>query len=316
MYSEDVTTPLPMSVQDERQRLWRRRTQEAIALAMENRWGDAVTANRDLLILAPDDVEAWNRLGRALLEVGDCAGAEDALEHSLAISPGNGIARKNMERLARLKAAPLASGQGRQVDSSFFIEESSKTAKVTLTLAPDEAASLLVAAGEPVELSNQGGRLAVYDVRGRLIGFLTPSLGSHLLRLMEGGNRYQGAVFGVGQGQVTILLREVYQHPPLRRIHSFSSTQRSMGEGGVVLYGWPKDNGTDILDRWLPTSEPEPEEEAVPRRPFETWEREGAFDVDHEAGQKISGSYSSNGREDGASYSEEDRSPASSPYAT
>ena len=311
VYSEDITTPLPMSVQDERQRLWRKRTQEAVTLAMGNRWGDAVTANRDLLTLVPDDVEAWNRLGKALLEVGDCAGAQDALEHSLAISPNNGIARKNLERLARFKAAPLASGQGRQVDSGFFIEESSKTAKATLPLAPDVAASVLVAAGEPVDLRGHGGGLAVYDVRGQFIGLLSPSLGSRLLRLMDGGNRYQGAIFGVDRDHVTILLREVYQHPPLRRVHSFPSAQRSVEERGVVPYGWPRDDGLDVLDRWLSVSE----EEAVLHQPSETWEQDEVFEMDHGADQEPSESLSPNGREKDASSPEKGRSQTGPGYA-
>ena len=253
-HSEDLSLPVPTLVQDERQRMWRKCTQEAVALAMQGRWEEAVTVNQRLLAMVPGDVETWNRLGKALLEVGDRAGAQGAFEHSLAISPNNVIARKNLERLARFKAAPPASGKGRQVASGFFIEESSKTARVTLSVAPEVAASVLAAAGEPVDLKRRGQGLAVYDVRDHFIGPLPPALGSRLLRLMEGGNRYEGAVFNVGQGQVTVLFREIYQHPSLRQVHSFSGTQRPSQVWGVSPHRRPGKEGADVLDRWLPAA--------------------------------------------------------------
>ena len=248
--SDDTATPLPMSVQDEHQRLWRKRSQEAVSLAMQSRWEAAAAVNRELLAVAPLDVDAWNRLGKALLEVGDCPGAQEAFEHSLSISSNNGIARKNLERLARLKSAPLMHVQGRKVASSFFIEESSKTAKVTLQLAPELAASAFVSAGEQVELKPQADGLGVHHVRGQCLGLLPPALGSRLLRLMGQGNRYQGAVFSVEPSQVTLLLREDYQHPSQRSVHSFPGAQRPADLREVMPYRLEGTQGSDTLGRW------------------------------------------------------------------
>ena len=54
----------------ERQRNKRLLADEAVKLAMQNRWQEAEEKNRDILHATPDDVEARNRLGKALSELG------------------------------------------------------------------------------------------------------------------------------------------------------------------------------------------------------------------------------------------------------
>ena len=55
---------------EERLRARRRLTERAIALAMASRWEEAAKVNRELLELVPDDVDAQNRIGKALTELG------------------------------------------------------------------------------------------------------------------------------------------------------------------------------------------------------------------------------------------------------
>ncbi|MBI4201132.1 MAG: hypothetical protein HY531_02440, partial [Chloroflexi bacterium] len=54
-----------------RSKVRREKTKEAIALAMANRWKEAVTVNRAILDLFPEEVEAHNRLGKAFCELGE-----------------------------------------------------------------------------------------------------------------------------------------------------------------------------------------------------------------------------------------------------
>ena len=60
-----------MTREDERLlRLKQQRSKEAIDLAMQARWKEAVTVNREIVQDFPEDVDAYNRLGRAYLELG------------------------------------------------------------------------------------------------------------------------------------------------------------------------------------------------------------------------------------------------------
>ena len=87
----------------------RQRTEAAIAHALARRWDEAAAENRALLEENASDVEAANRLGKALTELDDLAGAEEAYVAALAIDSANSIARKN---LGRIQAARAGAEQG------------------------------------------------------------------------------------------------------------------------------------------------------------------------------------------------------------
>src|SRR5450830_1474510 len=87
-------------------RLRRQRVEQAIHLALESRWKEAAALNRSLISMFPSDVDAYNRLGKALMEMGEYDDARMAYQTSLELEPLNSIARKNLERLeVRTKAA-------------------------------------------------------------------------------------------------------------------------------------------------------------------------------------------------------------------
>ena len=73
----------------------------AVAAAVEGRWSDALTANDSLLARFPNDAEALNRKGRALIELRQLNAARDAYSESLKSDPANMIARRNQQRLEK-----------------------------------------------------------------------------------------------------------------------------------------------------------------------------------------------------------------------
>jgi tetratricopeptide (TPR) repeat protein len=218
---------------------------------MQGLWEEAVSVNRQLIDLGFYDVDTWNRLGKATLESDDRDAAREAFENALSLSPSNVIARKNLERLSLFGRKQINGGRKRQVSSSFFIEESNKTAQVTLYFSGDVIASLLVQSGEPVDLEQVSGELVVYDGRGYLLGALPQTLGNRLSGLMDRGNIYEGAIFRVAKESVTILLREIYRHSDNRNMHSFPSVQTARQHNGKNDYSEqfdPEDELSDISE--------------------------------------------------------------------
>ena len=236
-------------------RLFKEKTREAIALAMDGRWKEAAAVNRDLAKASPTDVDAWNRLGKALLEVGDAKGATAAFRRALGIDPDNAIARKNVERLAALPAkARTAKRSGPSVAAHrFFINDGSKTAHVALMGCARGKDRAFVSPGAPVRLERRGDALAVHTDDGKRLGMVPPKLGRRLSRLMDGGNEYGGAVSSTTENGIRVDLHETYQHPSLRSMVSFPA---SVVNGGAEAAG-PKANGNPpavapVLDmqRW------------------------------------------------------------------
>src|SRR5512146_1490825 len=87
---------------EERAKLKKHWVDQAIALAMQNKWEEAVGGNQTILDLYPNDVDAYNRLGRALTELGRYGEAREAYSKAVKIDPLNAIAQKNLSRLSAL----------------------------------------------------------------------------------------------------------------------------------------------------------------------------------------------------------------------
>lgn len=197
----------------EKAKLRRQRTNEAIALAMQSQWDEAIAVNKSIIEIFPDDADAYNRLGKALTQLGRYAEARDAYSHALEIEPNNGIAKKNIDRLAHLREAEAEPRNGRQVSSHLFIEETGKADVADLYRVAPRKVLVKIAAGDPVHLEAKGQSLTVESVDGEYIGEVEPRLGLRLIKLMQGGNRYTAAIVGVGEKGGKVMIKEVFQHP-------------------------------------------------------------------------------------------------------
>jgi hypothetical protein len=208
--------------EDEKVKLKRRGTKEAIALAMQGKWQDAVDANKAILASFPDDVDAYNRLGRAYLELGDYAQSREAYNRAIGLDPYNAIAKKNLDKLSHLREekAPVVA-VSHTVEPQQFIEETGKAGVVGLrSLAAPEVLAKIVA-GDVTNLRVDGTNLIVEDVQGEYLGQVDPKYGHRLAKLIIGGNKYTAAVVSATESSVSVILREVYQDPQQAGVISF-----------------------------------------------------------------------------------------------
>src|SRR5438874_12112102 len=113
---------------EERAKFRRLNTEQAINLARQSKWEDAVDVNERLVQAFPNDAEALNRLGKALTELGRYPDAIAAYERALTADPTNTIAQKNAARLKTLKEEGAAPTPQQKYDPALFIEEPGKTA--------------------------------------------------------------------------------------------------------------------------------------------------------------------------------------------
>jgi tetratricopeptide (TPR) repeat protein len=211
---------------EDRTRLGRKLGQEAVALAVQGRWEEAVAANRAIVERFPDEVAACNRLGRALIELGRFAEAAEAYQMALGIDPGNSIATKNVERLKTwANAGQLAPQKARRLGKEFFASTVGKTGIVGLTNVSALERIEEIGAGGVVALRRQGQRVYVEDDEGHLLGELEPKHGTRLAKLMQGGNEYSATVLSTGEGGTQVLVREDFQHPNQVGQASFPPTQ-------------------------------------------------------------------------------------------
>jgi tetratricopeptide (TPR) repeat protein len=181
---------------------------------MQGRWQEAVAANRSLLEGFPNDVDAYNRLGRAYMELGEYAQAKEAYARAIELDSYNTIAQKNLNRLSHLdKSASTAETGFQRVEPQHFIEETGKAGLVNLyRLAPPEVLAKTVAGGM-VNLKIDGLNLIVESARGEYLGQVEPRHGQRLAKLMEGGNQYNATIVSSAEDMVAVMVREVYLDP-------------------------------------------------------------------------------------------------------
>lgn len=197
---------------EERGKLKRQRVEQAIQLAMQGRWEEAIEANRAILALFPDDVDAYNRLGKALSELGRYGEARDAYARALELDPANIIAKKNLSRLTSLAEAVPQREVKEKAHPALFIGETGKTG-ITVLQRPAPEVLARMHAGDHVYLRRRENVLVVENAGGEYLGEVEPRIGQRLIRLMEGGNRYAAAITSVADKESRIIIKEIYQHP-------------------------------------------------------------------------------------------------------
>lgn len=224
MSNEPTIETLPP---DERARLRKQMSDQAIKLAVSSRWDEAVSVNREFIRVFGEEAEAYNRLGKALSEVGQVSEARKSYGRSLEIEPTNTIARRNLDRLGTMRDSAASAAAPSQLDTRLFIEESGKAAVATLQAVNAEAAALLDA-GDLVDLQVQGNAVNVVNMSGEYIGMVEPRIGLRLSKMMEAGNQYSAALLATGD--VRVMIRETFQAPAMIGRVSFPQAVRSNAE--------------------------------------------------------------------------------------
>jgi len=186
---------------------------EAIELALANRWVEAVQVNRGIMDRFGPDEDTLNRLGKAYTELGQLNDATEAYKSTLKMNPVNPIAVKNLSKLQALRGGQPVPTSKAKVDVDAFIEETGKTSLTALHVHAEGDPCSKVAGGDPVKLIVAGDTMNVETSRGIVLGHLEHALGRRLIKFLEGGNRYSGAVATCDGGAVKIIVRETYQDP-------------------------------------------------------------------------------------------------------
>ena len=214
------------------------KSRRAVALAMNNRWEGAVALNRSILNEFPKDLEAFNRLGKALSELGHNRAAKEAFKSALNLSPNNSIAKKNLARLQKwpddeVPRSRTIKGKRSGRNSQAFIEESGKTGTTSLINLSKPNVMPKLAPGDSVILHVQGKRLMITDTDAIGVGQVEPKMANKLTRLINGGNKYEATVTSAEDDELVIIIREVYCDPSQINEISFPARNSSKSHGYI-----------------------------------------------------------------------------------
>jgi tetratricopeptide (TPR) repeat protein len=210
-------------------RIKRQLVDQAIALAAAGRWSEASEVNKKIIELGPD-AEAENRLAKALWELGELGEAREHYQLALSLDPANRIAERNIERLRVLMSEAgektVAAEKTEKAPVAIFVEETGKTGFAMLTDLAAPRTLAHVNPGDAVELVPDGSRLYA-EANGTRIGTVEPRVAARLLKLLADGNKYSAGVTSLGDRDVRIVIREIFQDPRNYGKVSFPTAARS-----------------------------------------------------------------------------------------
>jgi tetratricopeptide (TPR) repeat protein len=238
----------------------RQGAEQAIELALESKWEEAAALNRSIVQAAPSDVDAWNRLGKALLELGRFREAFETYGRSLELDPVNQIAKRNLDRLEGLKDQEVSRGPSiARVAQDLFIEEVGKTGVTVLQIASIDLMPTLTS-GDEVYLKPLDDAISVESADGDYLGQLEPKLGLRLLRLIDGGSQYAAAVKSLNDQEVELIIKETFRHPSQTRPSfqpSSSESVRPYIRESLLRLG--DDDDEELLDDDIDRGDDEPD---------------------------------------------------------
>jgi tetratricopeptide (TPR) repeat protein len=210
----------------QKQQTRRQLGEEARKAAFEGNWEDAVTLNLQIIDRFQKDADAFNRLGRAYISLGNLDEAKEAYSKALRADPANLIARRNLQRLEILRGqggqpAVGVSRPGPMPRTTAFLEEVGKTWVDELVNPGDLPLLADISAGEELRLSQEDDRLVVRRANGDRVGEIEPKTGRRVMDLMVSGNRYEIFALGLTGQTLRIIVREIYRDPSVATTVSF-----------------------------------------------------------------------------------------------
>ena len=160
-------------------------SRDAISLALNGEWERAAQVNQ-LILDSSADIDAMNRLGKALMELAKYDAAKEVLDRVVVVAPYNNIAKKNIARLAHLGETPAVAKQARKGASApqVFIKESGKSGMTVLRKMASHQVIARIAPSDPANLVVEHNNINVYGGDDEYLGQIEPRLARRLIRLM------------------------------------------------------------------------------------------------------------------------------------
>ena len=196
----------------------------AIKLALDNNWEEAILVNKEILVDAPKDIDSLKRLAYAYMQSGNFVDAKNIYNSIIALDSTNPIATKNLRKLSALSQQTNGVTSSSHINhmDNVFIQEAGKTKTVDLTNVADKKTLTSLQHGDDITLIIKRSKIFALTSDKLFIGMLPDNVGIRLIGFMKGGNEYQACIKGVDDKNVTVFIKETKRAKKYLNQSSFS----------------------------------------------------------------------------------------------
>jgi tetratricopeptide (TPR) repeat protein len=189
---------------------------QAIQAAKTQDWDTAITLNQQITEIDPTDINAFNRLGVAQVQLGQMKQAKASFEQVLEIDKTNGLAKKHLLKLKNNQPITLHS----LPKDEEFIEEPGKTRTVELNRLASKDQLDKYSVGQSCQLKPKGRFISV-EIEKVYIGSLPEDLSARLTKLIKDGNEYACYIQSISSTSCSVFLKETQRSKKNEFVHSF-----------------------------------------------------------------------------------------------
>ncbi|MFO0704276.1 MAG: tetratricopeptide repeat protein [Patescibacteria group bacterium] len=196
---------------------------QAVDAAIRADWESAVDANKQIIDISKNNVQAHLRLGFAYLQCKKLNLSLDHYKKVLAIQPQNMIAADYVEKIKLQKSEHKKPSETNKLvlNPQTFVELPGKTKSVGLIQLGQKnvLASLIV--GEQVYLSIRKRHVEIRTESGEYAGILPDDVGTRLMYFLENDSVYHVFVQEATLNNVSVFIREISKGKKVEKMASF-----------------------------------------------------------------------------------------------
>src|SRR6185312_3914393 len=120
------------------------------------------------------------------------------------------------------------------VSPSLFVEEPGITKVTNLVKLAEPSKLSRLSPGHSIKLNPKNRSVSITDTQDNYLGALPDDLAHLLLKLIEGGNKYQALIKSIKSNNVTVLIRETFRSSRFKNQPSFIADSK--------VQSYPSDN--------------------------------------------------------------------------
>ena len=201
-------------------------SQLAIQKALNNEWQEAISLNIQIINEEPENIDALNRLGQALIKLQKFCEAKEVLYKIISIDPLNPIARRNLDKIqAIIQNGNRACIDNQPIHSFSFIEEPGKSRVISLIRVAENSTLSILQSCLELEIQVRSKSICFYFQKS-YIGRLPDDLSRRLIWLIERNNKYKAYIKSVEKNKVRVFMKEIKCSPKNKNHISFISVEK------------------------------------------------------------------------------------------